>query len=179
MMMKWWITDMSYSTEHRRFILVRSLMVIWFFAVKRPVTKTTTKPTRAPRTTPSTQPTPTDPPTDPLTDAPTSTTIPSACKPRTKYDAVVMEKDRRGKSHTHFFHRELFWTLNERLQRGEPKRVSDYWPDVRTPIDAAYRNRKGNIVFFTGNQWVTITLKRFVPFSCPWLTHTNNVIEMI
>ena len=119
-------------------------MVICFFAVKRPATKKPTKPTRAPRTTPSTQPPPTDPPTP--------TAIHPACKPGTKYDAVVMERDRRGKFHTHFFHREMFWTLNERLQRGRPRRVSDYWPDVRTPIDAAYRNRNGNIVFFTGNK---------------------------
>lgn len=140
---------MNYSIEHRRFILAKSLMVICFFAVKRPVTKRPetkkpTKPTRAPRTTPSTQPLPTDPPTP--------TAIHPACKPGTKYDAVVMERDRRGKFHTHFFHREMFWTLNERLQRGRPRRVSDYWPDVRTPIDAAYRNGRGNIVFFTGNK---------------------------
>lgn len=140
---------MNYSIEHRRFILAKSLMVICFFAVKRPVTKRPetkkpTKPTRAPRTTPSTQPPPTDPPTP--------TAIHPACKPGTKYDAVVMERDRRGNFHTHFFHREMFWTLNERLQRGRSRRVSDYLPDVRTPIDAAYRNGKGNIVFFTGNK---------------------------
>lgn len=128
---------MNYSIEHRRFIIAKRLMVICFFAVKRPVTK-------RPETTPSTQPPPTDPPTP--------TAIHPACKPGTKYDAVVMERDRRGKFHTHFFHREMFWTLNERLQRGRPRRVSDYWPDVRTPIDAAYRNRNGNIVFFTGNK---------------------------
>ena len=153
-MMKWRITDVNHSIEHRRFILAKSLIVICFFAVKRPVTKRPvtkkpTKPTRAPRTTPSTQPSPTDPPTP--------TAIHPACKPGTKYDAVVMEKvtekDGGGKLfHTHFFHREIFWTVDERLQRKKPRRVSDYWPDVRTPIDAAYRNTNENIVFFTGNK---------------------------
>lgn len=92
---------------------------------------------------------PTDPPTDPTTDPPTGH---PACRPGTTYDAVVVEEDTSGSQFTHFFHGDSFWTLSRRLQKSQAKKVKDYYPEVRTPISAAYRNKQGYVVIFSGSR---------------------------
>ena len=116
-------------------------------------TKVTPSPPTDPKTkkpTPAPTPAPTDPPTaKPETPKPD---VHLACRPGTTYDAVVVEVDSRGTQFTHFFQGHYFFTLTRRLQRGGAKKVKDYFPHVRTPVDAAYRNKQGNIVFFTGSR---------------------------
>jgi len=83
--------------------------------------------------------------------APNTTDIPStkvnpsghpACSPGTRYDAVFVD------DFTYFFKGDQFWTVNNVLQKSEPKQVRDYWPDVPTPVDAAYCNKAGHVMFF-------------------------------
>jgi len=53
---------------------------------------------------------------------------------------------------TYFFSGDWFWMVNRFLTKSEPERVKDYWPEVQTPVDAAYRNRRGAFVFFKGSK---------------------------
>lgn len=115
------------------------------FSLTGPSKPPTKKPTPAPT------PAPTDPPTaKPETPKPDGVHL--ACKPGTTYDAIVVEEDTRGSQKTHFFHGDSFFTLEKNLRRGDVKKVKDYFPEVRTPINAAYRNKQGNVVFFTGSK---------------------------
>ncbi|KAL9954705.1 hypothetical protein ACROYT_G042276 [Oculina patagonica] len=107
-------------------------------------------PTKKP--TPAPTPAPTDPPTaKPETPKPNGVHL--ACKPGTTYDAIVVEEDTRGGQVTHFFHGDSLFTLSRSLRRGNVKKVKDYFPEVRTPINAAYRNKQGKVVFFSGSRF--------------------------
>lgn len=127
-----------------------------------PTTTETPSTTKAPSTTeaPTTteQPTTTEAPT--TTEKPTTTESPTtsvqptttnpgdhpSCSPGTRYDAVFVDAN----DLTYFFKGDQFWTVNSVLEKSEPKQVRDSWPDVITPVDAAYRNSRGSIVFFKG-----------------------------
>ena len=105
------------------------------------ITEPNTPPISDSTTTPTPAPTPTPPPTF-------EPGVHPACRPASKYDAVVAD----GSWSTHFIQGDWFWSLSPRLIKGEPKRVKDYWPHVITPVNAAYRNKKGNLVFFSGSR---------------------------
>ena len=87
--------------------------------------------------------------------APSTTAIPPtttektahpACLPGTRYNAVLVDENKV----TYFFTGEQFWTVNSALEKSEPKNIRDFWREVDTPVDAAYRNKRGHIVFFKG-----------------------------
>ena len=111
---------------------------------KKSTPSTTTEPITSPTSLPATTPTPT-PPTPPPTFEPG---VHPACRIESRYDAVVPD----GSWSTHFIEGDWFWSLTANLIKSEPKRVKDYWPDVITPINAAYRNKAGNLVFFSGSR---------------------------
>lgn len=93
----------------------------------------------------------------PITTGSTSTTeIPittkqpqhPACLPGTRYDAVFS-----GDKLTYFFSGDQFWTVNNSLEKSDPYKITDFWSDVQCPLDAAFRNENGNIVFFKGGRY--------------------------
>ena len=92
----------------------------------------------------------------PMTTGSTSTTeIPittkqpqhPACLPGTRYDAVFSDDKL-----TYFFSGDQFWTINNSLEKSDPYKITDFWSDVQCPLDAAFRNENGNIVFFKGGR---------------------------
>ena len=66
-----------------------------------------------------------------------------------KFDSFLMGMDGR----TYVFSRDHFWVLSVKLTlESGPIKISSKWKELKTPIDSAYTNRDGRIVFFRGNQ---------------------------
>ena len=71
-----------------------------------------------------------------------------ACLPGTRYDAVFGDE-----KSTYFFSGDQFWTVNNSLEKSDPYKITDFWSDVRCPLDAAFRDENGDIVFFKGGRY--------------------------
>lgn len=95
----------------------------------------------------------------PVTPSPTP---PDLCDRSVHYDAVSLDP-RRMKSY--FFVGNWFWVVNRRLSRGDPYAVKSFWKKVKTPVDAAYRNKRGNIVFFKGTEFWEYDSRRILKSS--------------
>ena len=66
-----------------------------------------------------------------------------------KFDSFLMGIDGR----TYAFSGDYFWVLSVRLTlESGPIKITSTWKELKTPIDSAYTNRDGRIVFFKGNQ---------------------------
>ncbi|CAH3128318.1 unnamed protein product [Pocillopora meandrina] len=46
-----------------------------------------------------------------------------------------------------------FWTGNNSLEKSDPYKITDFWSNVRCPLDAAFRDENGDIVFFKGGRY--------------------------
>lgn len=106
-------------------------------ATEKPSTgpDTTTKPTPKVTTQPSAKEPTTSPP------------ILDVCKIK-KFNSFLMGADGR----TYVFSGDYFWVLSISLiiQSG-PTKITSRWRELQTPIDSAYTNHDGRIVFFKGN----------------------------
>ena len=76
-------------------------------------------------------------------------TQPDLCDSSVRYDAVSLDPRRRM---TYFFVGNWFWIVDRRLRRSGPFTIKSFWKEVKTPVDAVYRNKRRNIVFFKGTE---------------------------
>lgn len=70
------------------------------------------------------------------------------CSSTVRYDTVFVGTNR----WTYFVVGDKFWILDRQLRRRGPYTITRYWRDIKTPLDAAYHNKKGNVVFFKGSE---------------------------
>lgn len=83
------------------------------------------------------------------TPTPSIVAILDICQIKT-FDAFVMGFDRK----TYVFSGNYFWVLGVRLGvESGPTLISSKWKELNTPIDSAYTNWNGRIVFFKGNRY--------------------------
>ncbi|XP_078350865.1 macrophage metalloelastase-like isoform X2 [Oculina patagonica] len=75
--------------------------------------------------------------------------IPNLCSSTVRYDTVFVGQHRR----TYFVVGNKFWTVDRGLRRHGPWTLTAFWRHVKTPVDAAYLNGRGNIVFFKGSEF--------------------------
>ena len=110
--------------------------------------RTTTKATTTSRPWVTSRPRPVTP--RPSTPGPVTPrpAVPNLCHSSVRYDAVFVGPS----GWTYFFVGDHFWILSSRLRRRGPHTVESYWKEVKTPVDAAYLNKRGNIVFFKGTE---------------------------
>ncbi|KAJ7357480.1 hypothetical protein OS493_024996 [Desmophyllum pertusum] len=113
---------------------------------------TTSKPTTTEATT--SKPTTIEPTTTETTTTEAETPTPSLpvldiCKVE-KFDSFMMGRDGR----TYVFKGDYFWVLSTRLrvEKG-PIKITSMWKELKTPINSAYTNRNGRIVFIKGRQY--------------------------
>ena len=53
---------------------------------------------------------------------------------------------------TYVFSGDYFWVLSASLNvEGGPIKITNKWKELETPIDSAYTNPDGRIVFFKGS----------------------------
>ena len=45
-----------------------------------------------------------------------------------------------------------FWIVDRALRRRGPWPIKSFWRDIKIPLDAAYLNKRGNVVFFKGSE---------------------------
>ena len=75
-------------------------------------------------------------------------TVPDLCSSNVRYDAVFVGPNK----WTYFVVGDRFWLLDRALRRRGPWTLTRYYRDIKTPVDAAYLNRLGNVVFFKGSE---------------------------
>ncbi|XP_068729853.1 matrix metalloproteinase-24-like [Montipora capricornis] len=75
--------------------------------------------------------------------------LPIPCGSSIRYDTVFVGPS----GWTFFFVEDSFWQLDRRLNRYGPRAIQRYWKGLKTPVDAAYLNKRRNMVFFTGSEF--------------------------
>ena len=66
-----------------------------------------------------------------------------------KFDAFLMGTDGR----TYVFSGDYFWVLSVGLEvESGPIKITSRWKELKTPINSAYTNRDGRVVFFKGSE---------------------------
>ena len=69
-----------------------------------------------------------------------------------KFDSFMMGMDGR----TYVFSGDFFWVLSVDLNIEEgPIKITSKWKELKTPINSAYTNRDGRMVFFKGSEYVS------------------------
>ncbi|XP_022784411.1 72 kDa type IV collagenase-like isoform X1 [Stylophora pistillata] len=109
-----------------------------------PTTKITTTVTTTRHQSPTPRPT-----------APTPS-IPVICRSTVRYDTVFVGTNR----WTFFVVGDKFWIVDRQLRRRGPYTITSYYRDIKVPLDAAYLNKKGNVVFFKGSEFWEYDSKR-------------------
>lgn len=109
-----------------------------------PTTKITTTVTTTRHQSPTPRPT-----------APTPS-IPVICRSTVRYDTVFVGTNR----WTFFVVGDKFWIVDRQLRRRGPYTITSYYSDIKVPLDAAYLNKKGNVVFFKGSEFWEYDSKR-------------------
>jgi len=76
-------------------------------------------------------------------------TVPDLCSSSVRYDTVFVGPNK----WTFFVVGDRFWLVDRVLRRRGPWTITRYYRHIKTPVDAAYLNRRGNVVFFKGSEF--------------------------
>jgi len=76
-------------------------------------------------------------------------TVPDICSSTIRYDTVFVGP---GKW-TYFVVGDSFWLVDRALRRYGPWTITKFYKHIKTPLDAAYLNKLGNVVFFKGSEF--------------------------
>ena len=121
--------------------LINTFAIIPEPTARKDLTPATTKATtKATTTRPRVTPRP-----DVVTPRPT---VPDICSSTIRYDAVFVGP---GKW-TYFVVGDRFWLVDRALRRYGPWIITKFYKHIKTPVDAAYLNKLGNVVFFKGSE---------------------------